>query len=1299
MRYILNWLLAVILLFGFGRSLSQPLTGTKTIGGTSPDYATINAAVADLIAEGVGAGGVTFNIRGTAGSPITYTEQIDITSITGASAANPVLFKSEANDRTAVIIEYTAASHNYVVRFNACSYVTFKSVTIDNTSTASIESFAVDFYLAANNCTLDDCLLETREVSSASSGEYYSVVHANENASAQLNNVIKNSTIKFGCHGIYLDCDVSPVWSGFQITDNIIVDQYEHGAYLNYLSGPVFTGNTVTPNSTSYFNYKGIEFYFTDGDNLKCNNNTFNAASNTIYAAVHVNNTNGDNFEVNNNTIGLVKSGDYGIYYGSASGGDLCQINGNTITLETSTSGYGINVASSCIVTNMKINGNTITGSGRYGIKLGSSATAGNKGLIANNMIALNGTNAGNIDVGSSDYWNIYNNSLHYYGTTSSTNVRLLYMNTSADFTSVINNIFSNQCTGTNSLCIKLDDDDSNDIESISNNDYYWAGTNMGYWDNVVKTTFAAWTTASGETGSVNVDPKFISNTNLRLVDATTTLGELGTNLTSVTDDIDATARANPPTIGAYEVPPSGGPNITMVASFTTFTSTLNTPTSSQSFTVEGTNLTADISVSVPAHFQISEDDAAWGAGPVTLTETAGTVSTTTLYVRYNPTATGQHTGNVSASSTGATTRNEAVTGNCSLTGSYTVGGTTPDYTTITNAVTDLTTVGISGAVTFNLRTGTFTEQILLPAITGSSAANTITFQAESGNADDVIWEYNSPGSAANFNVKLDGADYIILNNLTLNTLNSSWARLIHITNNAEYNKVSNCKLTGRVTTTFTVSQYALVYSDGGTFRDDGNEFTNNVFTNGAYAFYWDGPAGTPWETGTKIINNTFTNQSNNTIRLYYQDAPIIDQNTITSNSTVTSYHGMRVFYCEKAIRIRKNKVTCTTANGYGIRLHNCDGTSGNEAEVSNNMLVIGTSKNQSNHGMYVQASDYVNIYYNSIRTNCTWVSAGANNAFWHDGGTNNNIKNNIFVNNFANDDAWAIRVNTPGAISTLDYNCLYFGGSVIGKWNVTEYATLGDWQTITGMEANSMNSDPTFTSATDLHIQAGSPVINNATSIAGITDDIDGDSRATDIGADEEGGATPIELLFFRALVNDDKTVRLEWRTATEINNDYFTVERTRNLTGFENLSGLNDWEIVAEVDGAGNSNNNLNYNWTDENPYDRTSYYRLKQTDFDGHFEYSKRLAVKITTDDEVVIYPNPSKGLFTIEINSKEKTSYTIKIKNTLGELVDEERFFDARGNVSKRIDLNGLPKGIYLLLLKTPTSETYHKIALY
>ena len=113
------------------------------------------------------------------------------------------------------------------------------------------------------------------------------------------------------------------------------------------------------------------------------------------------------------------------------------------------------------------------------------------------------------------------------------------------------------------------------------------------------------------------------------------------------------------------------------------------------------------------------------------------------------------------------------------LNGTYTVGGTTPNYATLTDAVNALTTNGVSGPVIFSLRNGTYSgAQYTLPAITGASATNRITFLSETGIAANVTISYAATGSSDNFVFKLDNASFITFKNLTLtNTAGSTYGR------------------------------------------------------------------------------------------------------------------------------------------------------------------------------------------------------------------------------------------------------------------------------------------------------------------------------------------------------------------------------------------------------------------------------------------------------------------------------------------------------------------------------------------
>jgi hypothetical protein len=109
-----------------------------------------------------------------------------------------------------------------------------------------------------------------------------------------------------------------------------------------------------------------------------------------------------------------------------------------------------------------------------------------------------------------------------------------------------------------------------------------------------------------------------------------------------------------------------------------------------------------------------------------------------------------------------------------------------------------------------------------------------------------------------------------------------------------------------------------------------------------------------------------------------------------------------------------------------------------------------------------------------------------------------------------------------------------------------------------------------------------------------------------------------PIELLFFSASYNNNNQVELKWSTATEINNDYYTTERSMDAIHYSELGTL---------DGGGNSIMVLNYFMSDKAPYSGVSYYRLKQTDFDGSYRYSEVVSVEKESNDFTIISANYS------------------------------------------------------------------------
>jgi hypothetical protein len=157
-----------------------------------------------------------------------------------------------------------------------------------------------------------------------------------------------------------------------------------------------------------------------------------------------------------------------------------------------------------------------------------------------------------------------------------------------------------------------------------------------------------------------------------------------------------------------------------------------------------------------------------------------------------------------------------------------------------------------------------------------------------------------------------------------------------------------------------------------------------------------------------------------------------------------------------------------------------------------------------------------------------------------------------------------------------------------------------------------------------------------------------------------------PIGLLFFNA-VCEDQQVNLNWSTAAEINNAHFTIERSTNAI---------DWEFVANVPGAGNSNAVILYNSFDPDPWQGTSYYRLSCTDYNGFTEVIKMQDVECSCKQlEFNVFQNPTKGDFTV--TAPEGTT-ELRIYTPTRQLVMKKNL-----NGLTSIDLNLSTSGMYII----------------
>ncbi|MDI6803522.1 MAG: right-handed parallel beta-helix repeat-containing protein, partial [Bacteroidota bacterium] len=343
------------------------------------------------------------------------------------------------------------------------------------------------------------------------------------------------------------------------------------------------------------------------------------------------------------------------------------------------------------------------------------------------------------------------------------------------------------------------------------------------------------------------------------------------------------------------------------------------------------------------------------------------------------------------------------------LNGTYTVGSG-GNYSTITQAVADLTTKGVDAPVVFNILNGNYNEQFLIGSISGASASNTITFQSQTGDPNNVTISF-TPTSTNNYIVRLLQADYITFQNITLTASGSpSYGTVIKLDGDANNNRFMNNVLNG-VSTTGGSANLIVIYADGDSI--DNTTISGNTFVNGSYGVYLDGISPSVLSTGTQITNNTFSGTGYNPIFLRYQIGAQVTGNTISST---TAQRGMEIQSSTGAMQILKNQMSINS--GFGIYLYYSDGGTGLPTPrglIANNFISVGGASTA--YGIQLYYSTNQDVYYNSVNISSTNTTAGR--ALSVDGGSSINVVNNIFANPGG---GYAYYIGIPAAIGTSNY-------------------------------------------------------------------------------------------------------------------------------------------------------------------------------------------------------------------------------------------------------------------------------------
>ncbi|MFH0866628.1 MAG: T9SS type A sorting domain-containing protein [Bacteroidota bacterium] len=181
-----------------------------------------------------------------------------------------------------------------------------------------------------------------------------------------------------------------------------------------------------------------------------------------------------------------------------------------------------------------------------------------------------------------------------------------------------------------------------------------------------------------------------------------------------------------------------------------------------------------------------------------------------------------------------------------------------------------------------------------------------------------------------------------------------------------------------------------------------------------------------------------------------------------------------------------------------------------------------------------------------------------------------------------------------------------------------------------------------------------------------------------------------PVELLSFSADCREDKVI-LNWTTASETNNNYFTIEKSSDAVS---------WEILTLVAGAGNSNTPEYYSATDNQPFIGITYYRLKQTDFDGNYTYSSVISASCSDSSPFsvqVLSLNASNEL-QMNFNSEEAETFVFSLYDMRGRQLLSKSFNAVSGANEIHINLNDVSEGLYIIALQNSKKFFGQKILL-
>ena len=1019
-------------------------------GGT---FQTYDSAVKAMRYCGIkGIGNVVFNVVPLTGP---YLEQIKIDSIKGATADRRVWFKG--NNTT---IGFTAAgptnTERAVFKLTTAHYINLDSIVIDATAAGSF-AYGVHLLKNADSNSVRNCTINLNQ--SVTAQAFAGIVVNGGDAAAPSSstgivlcdsNVFVNNTIDGGYYGIAITSIGTSLVENNVIANNKILNFYSTGILVGGTRNTIINGNYLSrPTRASVALGKGISYESTLSLNSQVSNNQF-------------------------------------------------------------TSFYG---------------GNTNGALGTYGVNIsGVHPTSGNEIRVFNNAFY-------NLD-GLGFAYPLYNsgseNVFYYHNSINLDNgVGSIPTGVAAGFyqTGVAtgiqfknNIVYINRAGSATKHCIYLNNA-TNTIESQTNVLYVDGNTtngHIGYFSNN-KTSFAAWQAAGFDASTIapasyNYDPLYTNPASGDLKPQFYLIDNKGDNTISTAKDIKGVSRnLSTPDVGAFEfsAPLCPTPLLAGIASVT--------PSS-------GICLEIPINLSLTGNSPVGQINFQWqdsiaggswkNLGPIKFSTTYDTISSIRNYYRCV----------VTCAATGAQVFSTIAVENLNnllAAGYYTIDSSKPtqlpalagtaaglgsNFNNFTDAINAMQ-CGILGSVVFDVQKGTFTEQIRVPYIPGTSANSTVTFQGNNGAPTDKILTWASANAAKNYVLQFDSCTYVTFKDLTIANTNTTYGRVVDFINKSSNDKLLTCNINTPLTISTNTTQTA-VYSNA--TKGKNLIIKGNTITGGANGIYF---AGTTQAIGSRALighiidSNQIKQNYGAGIFVQFTHGLKVTRNYINYEApAATGTAGIYASYCDSGFNIMNNKIDINNINAAisGIYVQNMPTQTPAGFNTINGNEVYANGNNTGKiNGIYVTSANYVDVKNNVIAIN----SADSNGAYGlnHFNNTGNvtyyhNTVNitapgsktaavqlaqtaagkYILTNNiFSNNGGGRAMFMNPLANFTSDYNMLYTIGNVLvntGTTAASNYANINRWRTASNYDKWSIVYKPAFKSNQDLHPDLNNP-------------------------------------------------------------------------------------------------------------------------------------------------------------------------------------------------------------------------------